>query len=129
MSSLTAFTRKVKAYRKKHPSVSYAKAQQEVKKQNNKPARRKTSTKKKKAARRRVSGVRTLSKSHVDRNRFKNVDIQIGSVSKHVSTLKKALQRDYGKQSEKLLVTKKKPARRKIQKKMQGIASQLRRLG
>jgi len=127
-STITKFTKAVEAYKKKHPNTSHISAQKKVSKQwKAKPVRRKPAKKKK--VKRKVGRVSTVSKSHVDKNRFKNVDIQIGSVKQHLSAAKKALTRDYGKVQGQILTAKKAAQKKKLRKKSSSIVSQLRRLG
>jgi hypothetical protein len=128
--TLKRFGNQVKKYRKAHPGASFKSAQKAVSRANrNKPGKKKkhkAATKKK--ARKKVSGVRTVSKSHVDKNRFKNVDIQIGSVSTLKSALKKRLMHDYGKAQGQLLIAKKAASKKKATKRIKNIRSELRRL-
>jgi|SRR6266850_2819276 len=128
--ALAKFRREVKAYRKKHPAVSQIKAQKKISKEwKAKPAKRRPA--KKKAAKKRprkISGVRTISKSHVDKNRFKNVDIQIGSVKGHLSSAKKILNKKLDKAMGDHFRARTKPGKKKIAKRITSLKSQLRRL-
>lgn len=127
---LKKFNKEVAAYRRKHPHTSFHGAQKAVSRsRKHKPVRKKARRKKPSPKKRKkISGLRTVSKNHVDKNRFKNVDIQIGSVQHHMSAARKGLTLQYEKAQGRLLHAKTKPAKRKIRKTITTIKTKLRRL-
>lgn len=133
-SALKKINAEVKRIKKKHPGRSHKAAQKEAGRLYRAgklgKCRKKTGIRKlkRKGHPRRMGGVKTISKSHVDRNRFKNVDIQIGSAVRHISAAKKILATDIGKLEYRKFAANTKTAKKKIAKRIREKKSQYNRL-
>lgn len=90
---LKRITNRAKQLQKQHPRMQWKDlvrmAAKDIRKK--KPAAKKKSSPRKKKKFRRVSGIGMQSKTHVDKNRNRDVNISIGSVSSIMSDAKKIL--------------------------------------
>lgn len=101
-----------------------------------KPKKQRTVKKRKSAKKRKpvksVKGVTTKSKSHTDKNKFRNVDITIGAINDHIKIAKSALEQQLSKEMLKLYQAQKsgktKTERKAIQKRINDIKRRVNKL-